>query len=138
MSVADIRSQLLTAVAIDTTAISTNTDTVSAAVDTADYDEGSMFAIWITSYTDGDYLLVIQESDDGSTGWADLSADKYIGDQPDLSAASIFVMSSVGCFSTKRYLRAVVRSTNVTTGASALVTYTAKGEYQPVHADSVS
>lgn len=137
MAVADIRSQLLVAQAITLQTISSNTDTVSPAVDTVDYDEGLMVGMWVSSYTDGTFTLVIQDSPDGSTDWQDLPAEKVIGEAV-LTGDSAFAMSTIGCFSNRRYIRAVVRSTGVTTGADASVVYIAKGEYQPVHADSVS
>lgn len=115
-------------------AISTNTNTDGSAVDMADFELGVMFLMAVTAYTDGDYELVIQESADGSTGWTDVAAASLIGATVTLSAATAggAVMGKQGAFSTKRYLRARVTSTSVTTGATMHITCVQAGEYLPL------
>lgn len=95
-------------------AIASNTTTNGDAVATNTYDS-VMFVFSVLSRTDGTYAVKIQESDDGSTGWSDIGTDNYNGSQ--LSVAAVGV-STIGCFGVKKYVRLVVTSTSVTTGAT--------------------
>lgn len=122
----------------DFTAISTDTNTDGPAFDTKDHEMGTTFLIACVAYTDGDYELVPQESDDGSTGWTDIDAASLLP-QPGTTAVSVgaltadgAVMGKLGCFSTKRYVRARVTSTGTTSGASIFTAIIKHGEYLPL------
>jgi hypothetical protein len=90
-------------------------------IDTANYDLGLYFLLLLTAFTDGDHTLLIQEGDESDLSDATtVGAEKLIGDMPVLEAvhANLGVIQAVGVHSTKRYVRANVVSTNVTTGAT--------------------
>lgn len=66
--------------------------------------------------TDGSHAVKVQESDDGSTGWADVAAGNLQGSLPTVVAASDDTVFEVGVRPTKRYVRAVSTVTGATTG----------------------
>jgi hypothetical protein len=66
--------------------------------------------------TDGSHAITVQESADGSTGWADVAAANIQGSLPTVVAANDDTMFEVGVRPTQRYLRAVATSTGSTTG----------------------
>ena len=122
----------------DFTAISSNTNTDGPAFDTADHEMGITFFMMILAYTDGDYELVLQDSADGSTDWQDI-ADAEKLPTPGTAAITLgaltadgAVAAKQGCWSTRRYVRARVTSTSVTTGASVLTGVIKHGEYLPL------
>lgn len=116
-------------------AITTDTDTLGTAIDTADYDSGVMFFINLPVYSAGDATFTLQESDTSGGTYTDVAAAKLI--TPD-GAVSYTAQPSqgdylgrIGCFSTKRYIKVKVTSSN---SASYTVTAYAikKGEIRPV------
>lgn len=66
--------------------------------------------------TDGSHAITIQESADGSTGWANVAAANLQGSLPTVVAANDDTVFEVGIRPTQRYLRAVATSTGSTTG----------------------
>jgi hypothetical protein len=66
--------------------------------------------------TDGSHAITVQESADGSTGWADVAAANIQGSLPTVVAVNDDTMFEVGVRPTQRYLRAVATSTGSTTG----------------------
>lgn len=135
MSVKDIRSQLIQIMA-GIVAVVGNGTTDTEIIDNAQNELGLMFGVNISNFTDGVYDLIIRESDDpGFAGSTVVPAEKIIGgDIVGLAAATVpgDPMPTVGVFSNKRYVRAVVQATGVTTGADVTVVCTQKTEYQPV------
>jgi hypothetical protein len=107
--------------ALNATAVATNTATNGAAVDLdqsgADYRVATAVVL-VGAYTDGTYAPKVQESPDGTTAWTDVPADRIQGGA-NLTAANthteIGVVPDPG---NKRFLRVVVTSTVVTTGAN--------------------
>lgn len=113
-------------------AIGTNTTTNGVIFDTADYDMGIKFAHNITAYTDGTYTITYEEGDDAALADATaVAADQLIGDALVLTAATVGAYPSNGVFSTKRYVRQVITSTGVTTGATINSVIVKRGEYNP-------
>ena len=108
--------------AVPITAVGSNTTTVGAIFDTADYDLGIYFAIMVDGRTDGTYTLKIEDGDDPSlSDAADVAANQLVyGTLPALSAdtASGAMLPREGVHSTKRFVRASIVSTAVTTGAN--------------------
>lgn len=106
-------------------AISANGDSLSAIVDTQDIQTGLAFAMAITGYTDGDYDLVIEESSDSAFGSdvSDVPADQIYNQTATQSAAipAADALPMLGVLYTKRYVRAKVVASSVTTGATATV-----------------
>jgi len=101
--------------------ITSNTTTAGAIFDTADYDAGVYFALAATGWTDGTYTLKIEDGDDsGLSDAADVAADQLVyGTLPSIGAAIAdgAAYEREGVIGTKRYVRASVVSTGVTTGA---------------------
>ena len=116
-------------------AISSDTTTVGAIFDTADYELG--FSVFISApvWTDGTYTLKLEEStDSGMSGAVDISSSKLIGSLPAVSAltADGGELGKVGVFSNLRYVRVSVVSTGTTTGATVNVTVVEHAETLPV------
>ncbi|MCK4961247.1 MAG: hypothetical protein KAS19_02130 [Anaerolineales bacterium] len=130
----DIVNQLNLKLSI-TTPVSANGEQIGISLDTIDDELGVMFTVSILGYTDGDYQLLIQDSDDnGATdAWAQVPDDTLIipGDTI-VSGNTLEAAAKQGTFSTKRYVRPVVQCTNVSTGVALLnVDIISKSEYKP-------
>ncbi len=104
-------------------AITTDTSTTGTSVNmNGDNDfEGLSFTLGIPAgaYTDGDFQLTMEESDDDSV-WSAVAAEDITGAEDGgdvLSEADSIVLGYVG---KKQYVRPVVVSTNTTSGASAV------------------
>lgn len=122
----------------DTIAVSADGTVAGNAVDTADYELGLTFVAFTTAYTDGTHVLGAQESDDdGATDpYTAVSADKLIipvaGDNSAAAAVNEGdACIKVGVFSNKRYVKPIITSTGVTTGATFSVMDIQKTEYGP-------
>ncbi|MCK4961246.1 MAG: hypothetical protein KAS19_02125 [Anaerolineales bacterium] len=117
---------------IPPTAVSGDGDTFGSAVDTADYELGVMFAIALSSFTDGEYDITVQDSDDGSTDWQDVDAEELQNTPATADAASgNNRLSKVGAFSTRRYQRVRVTASSVTTGATVTGVCVEAAELKP-------
>lgn len=102
-------------------AISSNTTTLSTAIDTFGYDK-TMFVCQATAYTDGTYTLSLVECDTSGGSYTAVATANY-----NLTAASTITalptlgsgnLIKIGCFGTKQFLKVSVVSTSVTTGAT--------------------
>ena len=114
----DIFHQLLVVPAITPIAITANGDTIQTPVfDTAGF-EALNFAVDLTDYTDGDYQLVILESDDPAFATSNDTA--AISQLPIDTVQSISAVGAiqVGYVGHKRFVKLKIVSTNVTTGAT--------------------
>ena len=125
MPTRDIRSGLEARLAF-LAIISTDTTTNGAIIDTADFDRGIVFSFLATLVATGTFTPILEESDDsGMSGATDVTDAQLIGteaamiitDDPTVQAA---VITTLGCFSTKRYLRFKVLSAS-TSGSSTIV-----------------
>ena len=121
--------------ALESQVIGSSTTTTGAIIDTADFDMGLYFAINCKSYTDGTYTLKIEDGDDsGLSDAAVLDVTQLVyGSLPAISAALAEgdVMEKEGVHSTKRYVRASLVSTSVTTGATLTIVAVAGVEVCP-------
>jgi hypothetical protein len=121
--------------ALEVQEIASNTTTVGAIIDTRDYDLGVYFAMFCSAYTDGTYTLKIEHGDDsGLSDAADVPADALVyGTLPALTAltAEGGRLAKEGVFGTKRFLRASIVSTLVTTGADLSVIMVKAAELCP-------
>lgn len=129
--VKDIVSNIRSIIVLLGSAIASNTTTTGASVDTADFGEGLAFFCNVRSFTDGVYTLSAQESDD-NVNFTAVAAEKVIGSSAQSAATGSNPMGKIGVFSTKRYVRPIVVSTGVTTGATVDVVAVQAGEYLPV------
>jgi len=123
MAVKDIRSDLLAKSAFDVQAISTDTTTTGAIIDTADFDSGVMFTLICSAYTDGTYTPLIEEGDAANLSDASAVADaNLVGTEAGaaLSAASAegANLNTIGVVGTKRYIRLSIVSTSTSSGAT--------------------
>ena len=134
MSTRDNFSNRIVRRALAATAIGTDTATNGDIIDTADHDMGVSFAFDVSVYVDGDYAISYEEGDAANlSDAAAVPAEKIIGDAVSLGAITAAAGNHLGngLFSTKRYVRAVVTSTNTTTGATVGAVAILNGEYNP-------
>lgn len=114
--------------------ITTNTTTNGTSIDTAHFDSGYMFFLDAPVYTDGTYVLSLEDSPAGST-WTAVPSNKLIqvDTAVEITAATSpgDALKRLGAFSTDRYVRAVITSTGVTTGARIAVYAVKKSEIRP-------
>ncbi len=112
-------------------AITSNTTTNGAAVDTQGIQTGLMFSIAALLFTDGVYAVSFEQADDlaFTTNVNTVAADQIVGSIEDIIAAAVngAVMGKAGILSLKdpavgnqlqRFVRPVITSTGVTTGAT--------------------
>lgn len=113
----------------------TNGTANGAAVDRA-VNGGMQEAVILVStgvVTDGSHAVTIEDSADGSTGWAAVAAANIQGDLPTVVAANDDTVLEFGVRSSRRYLRAVVTTSGATTGGIMGVTIAlGSPRYSPV------
>jgi hypothetical protein len=78
--------------------------------------DGSLVVIQTGTITDGSHAVAIEDSDDGSTGWASIPAGQLQGSAPTVVSADDDKLYEIGVLSSKRYLRVSVTTTGATTG----------------------
>lgn len=121
MATKDQYNDLNELVAFNIQAISTDTTTNGAIIDTKGY-EAVTFIFHTGTITDGDYTVLIQDGDDSGLSDAAAVAD---ADLIGTEAAASFTadtddnkVSKIGYIGTKRYVRFNVVSTNTSTGGT--------------------
>lgn len=126
--------------ALEPQAITSDTTTTGAIIDTADFDSGLYFSMLCYAYTDGTYTMKIEDGDDsGLSDAADVATAQLVyGTLPALTAADSEgdVMTKEGVHSTKRYVRVSIVSTSTTSGASLAVVAVAGTELYPTAQDA--
>jgi len=132
----DIRSGLLPKYAFDVQAISTDTTTTGAIIDTKDYDRGIVFTLLCSAYTDGTYTPLLEEGDDSGLSDATAVPDaNLIGTEAGAALSAVdaegSTLNSLGAFGTKRYLRLSIVSTSTSTGATVGAVFHGATEVQP-------
>ena len=117
-------TQIDVIMALEPQAITTDTTTTGAIIDTKDYDLGVGFAMLVNGYTDGTYTLKLEDGDDSGLSDAAVvpTASLVYGTLPDLAAALSEgdLMPKEGIHSTKRYVRASIVSTSTSSGATGV------------------
>ena len=140
MAIHDIESPLQPTVAL-AAAISSNTNTDGAILDTANFEMGLVFYLDVIARTDGAYELQIFESDDSSmAGATQIIAPKLLPTTlstnsitaPTAAVSQGTILSKIGVYANRRYVRPRIVSTTVTTGATIRVIAVQKGEQTPV------
>ena len=122
MAMYDIHNHLNEVLALDPQVIATDTTTNGNSIDmngSAGDFEALEFVMTVGLYTDGDYNLALEESDDNSI-WAAVDAANVVGTATVVSADN--TVTSLGYVGKKRYARANVVSASTTTGATLTVT----------------
>lgn len=66
--------------------------------------------------TDGSHVVSVEDSDDGTTGWAAVPAGQLQGTVPTVVAANDDTIFEVGVAASRRFLRASIATTGATTG----------------------
>jgi len=112
-------------------AIAANSTVNGASIDTANFGLGVTAVLDVTGYTDGSYLMSLEDSADDSS-FAAIDSSKLIGSITALTANSSGVLKKIGAFGTRRYVRAVIVASAVTTGATRVCAILASGaELEP-------
>lgn len=134
MATNDIRSNLKQNLGFTST-ITSNTTTLGAILDTADFELGLMFGMFAATFATGNFELVLEESDDENmAGAVPITGDKLIGALPILTAGTVegTQLSTVGVISNLRFVRPTIVSTGVTGSSVITVVSTEKAESMPV------
>jgi hypothetical protein len=93
-----------------------------------------LFVFNTGAITDGTFAVTVEESDDGATGWADVSSDRVYGSLPSIVATDDFRVEGLdfGCAPTKQYVRLKITASGVTSGGSiGAVAVLAEGSTSP-------
>jgi hypothetical protein len=105
-------------------AVTANGAVNGAAVDTQAIQTGLMFALGAIAYTDGAHVISFEQADDsGFTQNVNvIGADQLVGAIADISAVTTNgdALAKIGILYTQQFVRAVITSTGVTTGATIL------------------
>jgi hypothetical protein len=128
----DIANNLLIVKAFDSN-FTINETKVGVGIDTAQYNNGVMFACIAYSYTDGDFAITMQHSPDNSV-FTDVPAEKLNGSIPVINSETAEAAEAykIGAFSTDRWIRFSVTSTSVTTGGSIKIYAIKKAQNRPI------
>jgi hypothetical protein len=120
MATKDLNSHISDLVAVNGGTISSSTTTTGVIIDTSGY-EGLEFLLRTSAWTDGTYTLALTHGDDSALAdGATVAAAGLIGTLPALAAAN--KTGRVGYRGHKRYVRADVVSTGVSSGAHVSAT----------------
>ena len=100
-------------------AVRTNGTVNGTAVNLGAYGaESAIVAINAGTITDGSHAVSIQDSDDGSTGWANVAAGRLTATPPTLTSADSNTLVEIGVTPAKAFLRVVIVTTGATTGGA--------------------
>ncbi len=115
----DLSTQIEKVIGVPIQNIGSNTTTVGGIVDTALF-ESLVAVIELGTLTDGDFALKLEHGDESNLSDAvDVPAEDLVGALPSLDASD--TVGQVGYVGKKRFVRASIVSTNVTTGSDAAV-----------------
>jgi len=115
MASVDFKNSCVVTNALNIQTIATNATTAGSSIDLNAY-ESATFNFKLGVRTDGSYLPVITESDDGTTFTA-VDASFLIGTPTALTASH--ASQRIGYVGKKRYVKASITSTSVTSGSLA-------------------
>ncbi|HDY66300.1 hypothetical protein LCGC14_2855050 [marine sediment metagenome] len=135
MPTRDIRSDLLPQLAMNQN-ITSNTTTNGFIFDTANFDGGIVFTLALTAFTDGTYTPSFEEGEDaGLSDAATVPAASIIGTTAGAVLTALTaegdILPSLGLVGTKRFVRLVITSTGVTTGADLVSEVLQSAEIKP-------
>lgn len=119
-----VYNHVLAVPSLNVQAIASDTDTNGDDVDLdqtgQDFRVATLVAVSGT-LTDGTYAFKVQESADGSTGWADVPDARIQGTNPSFADTEDNTVKEVGIIpdpGSARFLRAVCTTTDVVTGGT--------------------
>lgn len=114
----DLHSNIQTALALAVQAITTDTTTAGAIIDTAGF-ESLEYTVTSGTLTDGAYAFKLEEGDDsGLSDAADVPAAEILGSLTGFALADDDTVKRVGSIGKKRYQRLSIVSTATTTGGT--------------------
>lgn len=100
-------------------AVRTNGTVNGTAVNLGAYGaETAIVAINTGTITDGSHAVSVQDSDDGSTGWANIPAGRLSSAPPTVTSADSNTLFEVGVTSVKAFMRVVIVTTGATSGGA--------------------
>jgi len=117
MQVFDLHHDISVSQALDSAAITSNTTTYSEWIDTASF-ESLTFIFSSATITDGSYQLVMQEADASDQSDAAAVASDLVLGAFSYAATDDNVAKRSGYIGKKRYVRAGLTSTGVTSGGT--------------------
>jgi hypothetical protein len=106
--------------ALNIASIATNTTTAGSSIDTKGFESLTLF-FELGDRTDGTFLPLVQDSDDNST-FADVIDQFLIGTEAEALLNTANTVKSIGYVGKKRYVKASIVSSAVTSGATASAT----------------
>lgn len=114
-------------------AVRVNGTVNGAAVNLGTTGADSAIVVVLTgTITDGSHAVTIEDSADGSTGWAAVPAGQIRGTLPTIISTDDDTQFEVGITPSKQYLRVVVVTTGATTGGAFAAAVVVKGDTSPV------
>jgi hypothetical protein len=118
MASIDLKNNIAPELAVDIQAISSDTTTVGTEVDTAGF-ESVTFILTTGAYTDGNYTLLIEDTDTTGTGYVAVDDSFLIGTEAETTLSAANDSSRIGYVGKKQFVRASIVSDTTTTGATA-------------------
>jgi len=116
----DQKTSLKALKALNIASIATNTTTAGSSIDTKGFESLTLF-FELGARTDGTFLPLVQDSDDNST-FVDVVDTFLIGTEAEASLSTANTVKSIGYVGKKRYVKASIVSSAVTSGATASAT----------------
>lgn len=116
----DQKTSLKALKALNIASIATNTTTAGSSIDTKGFESLTLF-FELGARTDGTFLPLVQDSDDNST-FADVADTFLIGTEAEALLNTANTIKSIGYVGKKRYVKASIVSSAVTSGATASAT----------------
>lgn len=114
----DLGNKIKVVNALDATAISTDTTTSGAVIDTQGFGSGAVL-VRVAAFTDGSYIINMQEGDAPNlSDAADIPAARISNTAQALTAVD--ETDKIGFIANKRYVRVQVDSSSTSSGATLL------------------
>ena len=115
----DLKNDVKQLVAFDIQAITTDTTTVGNELDMLGFESLTLiFQAGVV--TDGDYTLLVQDSDISGSGFVDVVDDFLIGTEAATQLTATNGITRIGYVGKKRFVKVSVVSVNTTAGSAAI------------------
>jgi hypothetical protein len=118
MASIDLKTNIGDNLALNNTAITSDTTTVGNEIDTAGF-ESVTFIAQVGVVTDGTYTPSITESDTSGGTFTAVATDFLIGTEAAAALTASNTTSMIGCVGKKRYVKFSIVSTATTSGVAA-------------------
>lgn len=134
MAVNDIRSNLKQEVFINE--VISGVGGLTQSIDTGDFEKGLMVTSMASDLDIASVNMVLEDSDNPTSGFSSVSGEKLIGSNSDLTltsdSAAGATLGTLGAISTKRYMRVSYATSAPPTTTRLTVFATLKAEEVPV------